>query len=225
MSTTLAAEPELILFDCDGVLVDSETIACRIDAALFTAAGFPLCFEDIRREFVGISATAMCRAIEQRFGRKLPTDMPQRLLTAAVEAFETQLTPIPGVDAALATLSGPRCVASSSDPARIRRSLEITGLLHHFDPHLFSTVMVERGKPAPDIFLHAARAMGADPARCIVIEDSVPGVAAAHAAGMTAFGFCGGDHCPPGHSRQLRDAGADLVFDQMHRLPRLLAVR
>ena len=95
MSTTLAAEPELILFDCDGVLVDSETIACRIDAALFTAAGFPLCFEDIRREFVGISATAMCRAIEQRFGRKLPTDMPQRLLTAAVEAFETQLTPIP----------------------------------------------------------------------------------------------------------------------------------
>lgn len=214
---------DLVIFDCDGVLVDSETISCRLDAEIFTALGFPLSFEDIRRDFVGVSATTMCRAIEERFARKLPEDMPQRLLAAALEAFETKLTPIPGIGDALTSLTGARCVASSSDPARIRRSLELTDLLHHFDPHLFSTKMVARGKPAPDIFFHAAATMGVEPARCVVIEDSVPGVTAARAAGMTVFGFTGGDHCPPGHDEKLRTLGADLVFADMQALPELLA--
>ncbi|MBL8700252.1 MAG: HAD family hydrolase [Alphaproteobacteria bacterium] len=214
---------DLVIFDCDGVLVDSETIACRLDAEIFTDLGFPLSFEDIRRDFVGVSASTMCRTIEERFARKLPEDMPQRLLAAALEAFETRLAPIPGIGDALASLDGPRCVASSSDPARIRRSLELTGLLHHFDPHLFSTKMVARGKPAPDIFLHAARTMGVEPDGCVVIEDSIPGVTAARAAGMTVFGFVGGDHCAPGHDARLREIGADLVFDDMRALPALLA--
>jgi HAD superfamily hydrolase (TIGR01509 family) len=209
---------DLVLFDCDGVLVDSETIACRIDAELLTAAGFPHTFEDIRRDFVGTSCASMCARIEARFGRKLPADMPERLLAAALAAFERELVPIHGVADAIRGLAGARCVASSSDPSRIRRSLELTGLLELFDPHLFSATMVARGKPAPDLFLHAAREMRADPLRCLVVEDSVPGVAAARAAGMRVLGFHGGDHCGPGHAERLREAGANATFGDMAEL-------
>lgn len=218
-----AQATDLVVFDCDGVLVDSETIACRIDAEIFTALGFPLDFEDIRRDFVGVSATTMCRTIEERFGRKLPADMPQRLLQAALDSFEAELQPIAGIADTLGRLNGPRCVASSSSPPRIRRSLELTGLLDFFAPHLFSATMVKNGKPAPDLFLHAAQAMGASPARCIVIEDSVPGVTAARAAGMTVLGFVGGGHCVAGHGERLRSLGAHDVFSDMAELPRLLA--
>lgn len=213
----------LVVFDCDGVLVDSETIACEVVAELFTSLGYPLGFEDVRRDFIGISTAGMCRTLEARFGRPLPEDMPERLLAAELAAFDTRLTAIPGVADALEALAGPRCVASSSDPPRIRRSLELTGLLHHFDPHLFSAKMVARGKPAPDIFLHAARMMGAEPAHCVVVEDSVPGVTAARAAGMTVLGFTGGDHCAPGHDARLRAVGADHVFADMRELPGLLS--
>lgn len=218
-----AKAPDLVVFDCDGVLVDSETIACRIDAEIFTDLGFPLSFEDIRRDFVGVSATTMCRAIEERFGRALPADMPQRLLQAALDSFEAELQPIAGIADALRRLAGPRCVASSSSPPRIRRSLELTGLIDFFAPHLFSATMVTNGKPAPDLFLHAAREMGVSPARCVVIEDSIPGVTAARAAGMTVYGFVGGGHCVDGHGERLSALGADAVFDDMADLPRLLA--
>lgn len=214
---------DLIIFDCDGVLVDSETISCRLDAEIFTALGFPLSFEDVRRDFVGVSTSGMCREIESRFGKALPPDMPQRLLTATLEAFETQLKPIPGIAETLTRLGFARCVASSSAPPRIRRSLELTELIGFFDPHLFSSTMVTRGKPAPDIFLHAAREMGVAPSRCAVIEDSVPGVTAALAAGMTVLGFVGGDHCPPGHGEKLRALGAHVVFDAMSDLPRIIS--
>lgn len=214
---------DLVVFDCDGVLVDSETIACRIDAELLTAAGFPLDFEDIRRDFVGVSAASMCRSIEQRFGRKVPADLAARKLAAVLAAFERELEPIRGAAAAIAALDRPRCVASSSDPARIRRSLELTGLLDLFDPHLFSATMVARGKPAPDLFLHAARSMRAEPRRCVVIEDSVPGVVAARAAGMTVLGFHGGGHCAPGHGETLRAAGAASTFADMALLPDAIA--
>jgi HAD superfamily hydrolase (TIGR01509 family) len=215
--------PALLVFDCDGVLVDSETIACRVDAELFTALGFPLSFEEIRRDFVGVSATTMCRDVEARFGRRLPADMPQRLLQTALDSFETELRAIPGVAEAIGTLGVARCVASSSAPPRIRRSLELTGLLDLFDPHLFSATMVPNGKPAPDLFLHAAARMGAAPADCLVIEDSVPGVAAARAAGMRVLGFVGGGHCVDGHAERLRALGAAAIFDDMADLPRLVA--
>jgi HAD superfamily hydrolase (TIGR01509 family) len=214
---------DLVIFDCDGVLVDSETIACRVDSELLTAAGFPHSFEDIRRDFVGISSASMCRLIEARFGRRLPNDMQARILQAAIDAFERELAPIAGVAAAIAAIDRPRCVASSSDPPRIRRSLELTGLIDFFDPHLFSTKMVAHGKPAPDIFLHAAGQMGATPQGCIVIEDSVPGVTAARAAGMAVLGFVGGGHCTPAQGDKLREAGADSVFADMRELPALIA--
>ncbi len=212
-------EIELVIFDCDGVLVDSEAIACRVEAELLTAVGFPHAFEDVRRDYLGRSSESILRMIEERFGRRLPDDLKARSQTAVLDAFERELKPIPGVAEAVAGLAGPRCVASSSAPARIRRSLELTGLLAAFEPHLFSAAMVARGKPAPDLFLHAAREMGADPQRCIVVEDSVPGVVAARAAGMQVLGFHGGSHCGPDHAATLRDAGAHRVFDAMRDLP------
>ena len=212
----------LVVFDCDGVLVDSEVIACRVEAEVLTAIGFPHSFEDVRRDYVGLGAASVRRLIEERFGRALPEDFRARSLAAALAAFERELKPIPGIVDAIARLDGPRCVASSSDPARIRRSLELTGLLDAFDPHLFSATMVEHGKPAPDLFLHAAQSMGFPPSRCVVIEDSVPGVQAARAAGMTVLGFHGGSHCAPDHPAKLENAGAHLLFADMHDLPTLL---
>ncbi|MEZ4278899.1 MAG: HAD family hydrolase [Myxococcota bacterium] len=210
---------ELVIFDCDGVLVDSEAIACRVEAELLTAAGFPHAFEDVRRDYLGRSSDTILRMIEERFGRRLPDDMKARSQAVVLEAFERELRPIEGVEQAIAALAGPRCVASSSDPARIRRSLELTGLLAFFDPHLFSAAMVASGKPAPDLFLLAAREMGAEPEGCVVIEDSVPGVIAGRAAGMRVLGFHGGGHCDPGHAQRLVDAGAHAVFDDMRALP------
>ena len=165
----------------------------------------------------------MGRIIEERFGRRLPADLQARTLAAVVDAFERELVPIRGVADAIAALDRPCCVASSSEPQRIRRSLELTGLLRYFEPHLFSATMVARGKPAPDIFLHAAREMGVSPARCIVIEDSVPGVIGARAAGMKVLGFRGGGHCAPGHDENRRDAGADVVFGEMRDLSTAIA--
>ncbi len=213
---------ELVIFDCDGVLVDSETIACRIDAELLTAAGFPYTFEEIRREFVGVNTRRMCRQIEEQHGRSLPEDMHERMLEATLAAFEAELAAVEGVAAAISGLPMPRCVASSSDLARIRHSLKLTGLLAFFDPHLFSTQQVAHPKPAPDIFLFAAAQMGVAPHRCVVIEDSTPGVIAGRAAGMTVLGFHGAGHCLPGHGTQLLDAGAQQVFTHMHKLPDLI---
>ncbi|MBM3628299.1 MAG: HAD family hydrolase [Alphaproteobacteria bacterium] len=215
----------LVIFDCDGVLVDSEAIACRVDARILTSLGFPHGFDDMRDRYVGIPTAAMCADIEARFGRPLPPDIAQRLLDAVLAAFEDELEPIPGIAAALDAIDLPRCVASSSSPPRIRRSLEIAGLLNRLEPHLFSATMVARGKPAPDIFLHAASAMGVDPRGCAVVEDSVPGVLAARAAGMRVLGFVGGGHCGPGHAARLAAAGAELAFDDMTDLPRLLAAQ
>ena len=215
----------LVIFDCDGVLVDSEAIACRVDAEVLSALGFDIGFEELRDRYVGIPTAAMCADIEARFGRSLPPDIAGRLLEAVLAAFEHELAPIPGIPEALSAIEAPRCVASSSDPPRIRRSLRIAGLLHLFEPHLFSTTMVARGKPAPDIFLHAAAEMGVDPRDCAVVEDSVPGVVGARAAGMRVLGFVGGGHCGPGHAVRLAAAGAELSFDDMADLPRLLAAQ
>jgi HAD superfamily hydrolase (TIGR01509 family) len=140
------------------------------------------------------------------------------------ERFRRELKPIPGIRTALEKLSGPRCIASSSKPERIRLSLSITGLLDQFEPHIYSATMVERGKPAPDLFLHAARDMGVQPDECLVIEDSPAGVEAANAAGMRVFGFTGGSHALAGGlAAALALLEPDAVFDDMRLLPSLVA--
>lgn len=215
--------PGLLIFDCDGVLVDSEALACRADAACLTEFGLAISAEEIMDRYVGISLAGMLADLAARGGRALPPALADTLRRRTLAAFEAELTAIEGVADALGALACPVCVASSSEPERIRHSLSLIGLLDRFEPHIFSATQVAHGKPAPDLFLFAAASMGVAPEHCVVIEDSLPGVQAACAAGMRVLGFTGGSHCRPGHAERLCAAGAALAFEEMRRLPELLA--
>jgi HAD superfamily hydrolase (TIGR01509 family) len=214
---------DLVIFDCDGVLVDSEFVSIAREVAALRLLGWPIEMDEALELFVGLSQKSANEIIETKIGRKLPENWGQTLQAEIVQAFETELVAIPGIAECLDRLTLPRCVASSSRPERIRRSLEITGLLPKLDPHLFSSTMVPRGKPFPDLFLLAASTLGHEPGRCVVIEDSPAGVQAAVAAGMTPLGFAGGRHASNERWMQrLRAAGAFAVFQDMRRLPDLL---
>jgi HAD superfamily hydrolase (TIGR01509 family) len=213
---------DLIIFDCDGVLVDSEIVSFETEAEMFAEIGIGLTAHDLLTRFLGTSSASMFATIEQENGIRLPPDFAERAARRTLEAFDRALKPIPGIVELLADLPDRKCVASSSEPPRIRHSLTLAGLLQHFEPHIFSATQVKRGKPAPDLFLLAAESMGVAPARCLVIEDSVAGVTAARAAGMTVLGFTGGSHCLDGHADKLRTAGASDVFDSCPGLARSL---
>ena len=208
----------LLIFDCDGVLVDSEPLSCRIDAEILTECGVPYTAEEVARDFTGVSVKDQITRIESERGIRLPDDFTERLNRTLFQRFETDLKPIDGVRDAILSLPFPRCVASSSIPERIALSLRVTGLLDLFD-NIFSSTQVARGKPAPDLFLHAASRMNTLPEECLVIEDSIAGVQAARAAGMRVIGFVGGSHCGPGHAEKLRQAGAPVIIERMSDLP------
>lgn len=214
--------PQLVIFDCDGVLVDSEIIACRVLSRELNAMGLALSPKDCLDAFTGITTAAMMERIEEMLGRPLPEDFEQTLQRKDFEAFETELQPVPGVKAMLPTLTVPRCIASSGAVAKMRLTLTTTGLLSYFEPHLFSAQMVERGKPAPDLFLYAAERMGAEPERCVVVEDSTAGIQAGLAAGMRVLGFAGGSHGSAEYEAMLRNTGAETVFRDMRELPELV---
>lgn len=217
---------DLLIFDCDGVLVDSEILACRAVSEALAEFGLSLPVDEIAERFLGRSSRDMYAALEAEWGCVLSQEVRSRIRAHSRELFDRELRPVTGIVSVLEALAGPRCVASSSGPEAIAYKLGRTDLLRCFEPvALFSARMVSRGKPAPDLFLHAAEHMGSDPARCLVIEDSVPGVTAAKAAGMTVFGFIGASHCRSGHDDQLSAAGADLVFAEMRVLPSLIAQR
>jgi HAD superfamily hydrolase (TIGR01509 family) len=214
---------ELVIFDLDGVLVDSELISSRVTAAALTEAGIGISATDVCERFLGVSTAAMLRAIEAEHGCRLPAAFQETLRARVLKTFEQELEPVPGVAALLDGLAVDRCVASSSHPERIRRSLELTDLHGRFAPHLFSATMVRAGKPAPDLFLLAAAKMAAAPARCLVVEDSEVGIRAAKAAGMTAFGFSGASHVrPDAHAPRLKAAGADAIVTAMPALSELI---
>jgi HAD superfamily hydrolase (TIGR01509 family) len=214
---------ELVIFDLDGVLVDSEPISTRVTAAAFREAGVEISAATICDRFLGVSTATMLRVIEAEHDCRLPAAFQETLRARILKAFEHELEPVPGVPALLDALAVDRCVASSSHPERIRRSLELAGLLERLAPHLFSTTMVGAGKPAPDLFLLAAAMMSAEPARCLVVEDSEVGVRAAKAAAMTVFGFTGASHVrPESHAPRLEAAGADAIFAEMPTLAGLL---
>ena len=204
----------LVVFDCDGVLVDSESLACGVEARALTALGYPITGAEVARRYAGLSDADMRRAVEGEIGRPLPPDHGERCAAALEEAFRRELRPVAGMAAvvdAVAAAGLARCVASSSAPERLKFALTVTRLWEKFVPNVFSARMVARGKPAPDLFLFAAGRMEVEPAACLVIEDSVPGIQAARAAGMTAVGFAGGGHCGPDHTARLREADADEV--------------
>jgi HAD superfamily hydrolase (TIGR01509 family) len=206
---------ELIIFDCDGVLVDSEVLSCNCLLDLLRRHDVKVELDTVFEQFLGRSVDAVadyCRAQ----GRPLPQDFREELRALVRASFAGSLRPIADVAKVLRSLDASYCLASSSDLERIGYSLELTGLSALFDGRVFTAQMVRHGKPAPDLFLHAAASMGADPAHALVIEDSVSGVQAGKAAGMTVWGFVGGSHYARRDGRALlAAAGADRVFDRM----------
>jgi HAD superfamily hydrolase (TIGR01509 family) len=213
---------DLVIFDCDGVLVDSEVVSFEAEAEVLAEIGIDVPADELMERFVGLSSASAFAILEREHGVALPPDFAERCRRRVLEAFDTRLRPIAGVEALLAGLTHRRCVASSSEPPRIRHSLTLAGILRYFDPYIFSATQVAHGKPAPDLFLFAAAQMGVAPERCIVIEDSVPGVTGARTAGMAVLGFTGGGHCRNGQAERLRAAGAAEVFGTMDDLARRL---
>ena len=207
--------PELVIFDCDGVLIDSEVIAYRVFAECLNEAGIMLSVDEAMAFGVGKSARVLSAAVEKEFGRSLPVNFIETFRARVMAAFTQELKAVEGIIELLAALKLKRCVASNSHIDWIRHALMTTGLLPHFEPHLYSAAMVARGKPAPDLFLHAAQQHGVRPERCLVIEDSLSGVEAARAASMPIIGFVGGSHCRPGHADAMRNAGCIEVFARM----------
>ncbi len=216
---------KLIIFDCDGVLVDSEALACHIEAECLTAAGFPTTTQDILARYLGRSEKFLLADIEARHGKALPADFSTTALQELDLAFQAELRPVPGMRELVGNLNGPRCIASSSSIRRIQHSLTVTDLLPLFDPYIFSASMVARGKPAPDLFLHAASEMNVRPEDCLVVEDAAPGIQGAKAAGMEVIGFLGGAHRSADDAQELSDAGADTIAGNTEELKPLLRAR
>ncbi len=216
--------PELVIFDCDGVLVDSENLSVAVLTEVIQRAGGAVEEHHIFDRFLGRSMASAKQILEQEFGFLFTQAHDGEMREALFQRFRTELQPVPGVAQVLRALPVATCVASSSSPERIRLSLEVTGLLPLLDPHIFSAAMVEHGKPAPDLFLHAARSMGVAPEACAVVEDSPVGIAAAKAAGMRALAFTGGSHhAGKAFLREALEAGKpDAIFDDMRKVPALL---
>jgi HAD superfamily hydrolase (TIGR01509 family) len=209
------AKPDLIIFDCDGVLVDSEVLSCRCLSEVLAGYGINLGLDQALDLFLGRSVAAVLEHYGA-LGRSIPDQFPAELRAGVRAAFLSALRPIEGVSSLLECLRIPHCVASSSDVDRVSFSLALTGLAPHFDSRLYTSQMVEHGKPAPDLFLYAAERMQVDPHRTLVIEDSISGVKAGKAAGMTVWGFVGGSHYQSRDGNAiLRKAGADRVFERM----------
>ena len=207
--------PDLVIFDCDGVLVDSELIFARVLAECLVAVDFPTTIDEAITLGFGKNRATLSAAVAARFGRALPETFFGTFAARSAAAFERELSPMAGIEDLLATLPTPRCVASNGRLDRVRHRLALTGLLPFFDPHVFSASQVAFGKPAPDLFLFAAQQLGARPGDCTVVEDSIPGVEAAIAAQIPVVGFCGGSHCADDHADRLIGAGCSRVFVKM----------
>jgi HAD superfamily hydrolase (TIGR01509 family) len=212
----------LVIFDCDGVLIDSELLASHAAAELLGTAGVAITPAVVRERYTGTTMTALVRDLGERHGAAVAAHFDAGFATALMRRFEAELRAIAGIEAVIDALAVPCCVASSSSPERLAHSLTLTGLHARFAPRIYSATQVARGKPAPDLFLFAACAMGVPPARCIVVEDSVAGVQAGRAAGMVTIGFCGGGHCGEGHAARLQDDGAHEVCADARELGALL---
>jgi HAD superfamily hydrolase (TIGR01509 family) len=224
MNVIVNATPRLVIFDCDGALVDSETISSRVLAQTLTGHGLPTTLADARRDYEGLLLRDIDARVRAKLGRPLPDDWIERFQAQRAEVFGRELEPVVGageaVEAVLAA-GVPVCVASQGTIEKTRLSLALTGLDRLFsDDVLFSAWLVERGKPFPDLFLHAAKAVGVEAKRCAVVEDSVSGVRAAVAAGMRVIGYAGDGDSHPG---ALRDAGAEVV-GSMGDVPALLGL-
>jgi len=214
----VAHDITLILFDCDGVLINSEILVCRLTAEELTRLGYPIALDDVIARFAGRAEASMVAEIERDWGRPVPTEYFTRIRSRITESYAGDLRAIPEVRDTLDLIRCAICVASSSYPDKLRLGLRATGLLDRFGGDVISASLVANGKPAPDVFVFAAGWMRTPVAHCLVVEDSIPGVRAARAAGMRVVGFVGGQHCDDGHGARLLDAGAERVIDRMSQL-------
>ncbi len=212
-----ATRCELVIFDCDGVLVDSERITNTVFCSMLNELGLQLLLPDMFERFVGLSMAQCMALVTEMLGAPPPAGFVDTLRVRTAAALRAQITAIPGVEEMLPSLSIPFCVASSGHHDKIRLTLGTTGLLKHFEGRIFSVADVERPKPAPDVFLLAAREIGVEPSACVVVEDTPTGVRAGVAAGMRVLGYAANT---PAH--RLREAGASFVFSDMGQLPRIL---
>ena len=208
----------MVIFDCNGVLVDSELIAAEVTADEFTRAGYPLTPDIVARLFTGRRPADMFAAIEEAYHKQLPPHLTTIVMATTLQRLRAEVRAMRHMEYALTWLHGRKCVASSSTLDRVRVSLDMTDLLRFFEPNLFSASDVPRGKPAPDLFLYVAAKMGVAPSECIVVEDSPAGIAAATAAGMVSVGFVGGSHAGPNLEALLANAGASAVIADMRAL-------
>jgi beta-phosphoglucomutase-like phosphatase (HAD superfamily) len=214
---------DLVIFDCDGVLIDSEILANRAEVDLLKSYGIEFELDDYMARFVGKSTKDVLKSIESLYDISLPVEFRKIAGEKIYEVFKKELKPIPGVLDLINSIAGadgkpfdkPKCVGSSSSLNRLDVTLKFTGLFDLLSPHIFSAEQVSRGKPAPDLFLFAAEQMKVDPTRCIVIEDSPHGVRAGVDAGMTVLGFVGGSHVQHQHDLKLKKEGASAVFSTM----------
>jgi len=219
------SEIDLVTFDCDGVLVDSEIIAARVEAELLTKAGYPIEPEDLARVYAGLTFKEIMLRIEQESQQLFQATLIDEAEKLVDRRLATEVKPIEGVHAAVGSVTGKRCICSNSAKDRINAMLARTNLAPYFKDVIFSSLETPsaRPKPAPDVFLYAAEKMGANPKRCFVIEDSVHGIAGAKAAGMRVIGFTGASHTHPGHADLLMEAGAETVIRRWADFPAVLA--
>ncbi|MGR6431756.1 HAD family hydrolase [Rhizobium sp. PAMB 3182] len=212
---------DLIIFDCDGVLVDSEIIAAQVESKLLTEAGYPISVEEMGERFSGMTWKHILLAIESEASIPLSASLLDKSEKLLDDRLARDVRVIEGVGQAIMRLSGPRCICSNSSSHRLDMMLTKTGLKPLFAPHIFSAkdLGADRVKPKPDIFLHGASQFDAKPENTLVIEDSVHGIHGARAAGMRVIGFTGGSHTFPSHADRLMDAGAETVISRMSDLP------
>jgi len=208
---------KLVIFDCDGVLVDSERITNTVFCSMLNNLGLQVSLPDMFERFVGLSMGQCMELVTEMLGAPPPVGFVDELRLRAAAALRAQITAIPGVEDMLPSLCVPFCVASSGHHDKMWLTLGTTGLLKHFEGRIFSVADVERPKPAPDVFLHAARELGVEPSACVVVEDTPTGVRAGVAAGMRVFGY---DSNTPAH--RLLEAGANFIFSDMREFSRIL---
>jgi len=211
-------DAKCILFDCDGTLVDSENITNRVVARMAAELGVRMTLREAQNKFGGKTLDAVIYGMKELSGKEIPNDWLPRLVKEVSKAYETDLIPMDGVKELLDNIKIPICVASNGDPRHVKSSLVLTGLLEYFEGNIFTASEVKSPKPAPDLFLYAAKRMGFKPNDCIVIEDSIPGVTAAVNANIKVYGLI--QLCS---AEQLKDAGA-IPFKTMHELSNLLGI-
>lgn len=218
-------EPDLVIFDCDGVLVDSEVVAARVEAELLSAAGYEVTAAEISEQYAGLTFKDILVRIEEKASIPFQVSLIDRAEELIDLRLRAEVRAIEGAHEAASGVAGHKCICSNSRTERIELMLQKTRLMPYFAGRIFSSLETPTGKPkpAPDVFLHAARTLGADPASTFVVEDSVHGIAGAKAAGMRVIGFTGAGHSYPGHADALTEAGAETVIRRWADFPAVVA--